>query len=273
VEDAHEDHAGAPFGALLRRHRVAAGLTQEALAERAGISARAVSDLERGLYRAPHRDTVDRLGRGHLGEGRRWLEELLARTSAPTVGRVRALLGAGGLARFCGDPPAARAWLEEGLALARRVGDRRYVAWLLRDLGQLCLFSLCDYPRARALLEEGLALARGLGDGRAAAVVLGNLAALARWEGDYASARAFLEEALPLARAAGDRFALASALVGSARQAAIEGEFGRAEAAAGEALAVAEALGAAVLVAAAWADGQAMTRERAVAYALSDGAD
>src|SRR3712207_6064134 len=46
------------FGDLLRRHRLAAGLTQEALAERAGLSARAVSDLERGLRRAPYRDTV-----------------------------------------------------------------------------------------------------------------------------------------------------------------------------------------------------------------------
>src|SRR5207245_2667638 len=34
------------FGVLLRRHRVAAGLTQEALAERAGVSVRALSDLE-----------------------------------------------------------------------------------------------------------------------------------------------------------------------------------------------------------------------------------
>ncbi|HZS87697.1 MAG TPA: helix-turn-helix domain-containing protein [Chloroflexota bacterium] len=36
-----------PFGALLRRLRVLAGLTQEQLAERAGLSARAVGDLER----------------------------------------------------------------------------------------------------------------------------------------------------------------------------------------------------------------------------------
>jgi transcriptional regulator with XRE-family HTH domain len=54
--------AGAAFGDLVRRARVAAGLSQEELAERAGISAHAVSDLERGLYRAPHRDTVERLG-------------------------------------------------------------------------------------------------------------------------------------------------------------------------------------------------------------------
>ncbi len=46
------------FGGLLRRHRKAAGLTQEELAEKARLSARAISDLERGLYQSPHRDTV-----------------------------------------------------------------------------------------------------------------------------------------------------------------------------------------------------------------------
>ena len=45
--------AGPPFGALLRHARQAAGLTQEALAERAGLSARALSDLERGVKRGP----------------------------------------------------------------------------------------------------------------------------------------------------------------------------------------------------------------------------
>src|SRR5437016_3219809 len=49
------------FGALLRRYRMAAGITQEALAERAGLSLRGVSDLERGLRSAPYPDTVERL--------------------------------------------------------------------------------------------------------------------------------------------------------------------------------------------------------------------
>jgi predicted ATPase/DNA-binding XRE family transcriptional regulator len=49
------------FGALLKRYRMAAGLTQEALAERATLSTRAVSDLERGLSRAPRYDTLDLL--------------------------------------------------------------------------------------------------------------------------------------------------------------------------------------------------------------------
>lgn len=46
------------FGGTLRRMRLAAGLTQEALAERAGISARAVSDLERDPERTPRLETV-----------------------------------------------------------------------------------------------------------------------------------------------------------------------------------------------------------------------
>ncbi len=46
------------FGTLLRRLRLAAGLTQEGLAERAGVSARAISDLERDPTRRPRLDGV-----------------------------------------------------------------------------------------------------------------------------------------------------------------------------------------------------------------------
>src|SRR5262245_47338007 len=46
------------FGYLLRRYRVAAGLTQEELAERAGLSRRAIGSLETGERLSPHRDTV-----------------------------------------------------------------------------------------------------------------------------------------------------------------------------------------------------------------------
>ena len=56
-----ENIPAASFAALLRRHRVATGLSQEAMAERAGLSARAISDLERGARRAPYRETVSLL--------------------------------------------------------------------------------------------------------------------------------------------------------------------------------------------------------------------
>ncbi|HEY7340250.1 MAG TPA: tetratricopeptide repeat protein [Ktedonobacterales bacterium] len=46
---------------LLKRYRMAAGLSQEALAQRADLSTRAISDLERGLHRLPHTTTLDLL--------------------------------------------------------------------------------------------------------------------------------------------------------------------------------------------------------------------
>ena len=49
------------FGDLLRQHRNAAGLTQEDLAERAGLSVDAISLLERGERRRPHRYTLQSL--------------------------------------------------------------------------------------------------------------------------------------------------------------------------------------------------------------------
>ncbi len=62
--------ADASFGELLRRHRLAEGLTQDALAERAGLSAHGIQKLERGITR-PYRATAERLSHalqltGHL---------------------------------------------------------------------------------------------------------------------------------------------------------------------------------------------------------------
>ena len=47
-----------PFGRLLKRFRLAAGLSQEALAERAGLSERTISDLERGVKQGPRGSTL-----------------------------------------------------------------------------------------------------------------------------------------------------------------------------------------------------------------------
>ena len=54
------------FGGLLRQLRAEAGLTQEELAEAAGVSPRSVSDLERGINRTARKDTAVLLG-GALG--------------------------------------------------------------------------------------------------------------------------------------------------------------------------------------------------------------
>jgi predicted ATPase/DNA-binding XRE family transcriptional regulator len=49
------------FGELLRRYRIAAGLTQEALAERAQMSLAAIGKLERGARQKPYRATIELL--------------------------------------------------------------------------------------------------------------------------------------------------------------------------------------------------------------------
>ncbi|MFS4505620.1 helix-turn-helix domain-containing protein [Clavibacter sp. Sh2141] len=49
---------GSRLGALLRASRVSADLTLEALAERSGVSARTISDIERGVSTRPRRGTT-----------------------------------------------------------------------------------------------------------------------------------------------------------------------------------------------------------------------
>ncbi|MEV6907492.1 NB-ARC domain-containing protein [Amycolatopsis sp. NPDC051071] len=49
------------FKALLKGYRVRADLTQEELAERSGVSVRAISDMERGIAKSPQRRTIESL--------------------------------------------------------------------------------------------------------------------------------------------------------------------------------------------------------------------
>ncbi|PFG44776.1 AAA ATPase-like protein [Isoptericola jiangsuensis] len=77
------------LGEQLRRLRLAADLTLEALAERSGVSVRTIGDVERGVSVAPHRRTVDALARGlRLGTADResLLREVRARRAVPAQG-------------------------------------------------------------------------------------------------------------------------------------------------------------------------------------------
>src|SRR5262245_49287236 len=76
----------ASFGALLRHYRLAASLTQEALAERAGLSRAAITTLERGIRRAPRQETIELLADAlELSEAERALLHRAAR-GGPTLG-------------------------------------------------------------------------------------------------------------------------------------------------------------------------------------------
>jgi predicted ATPase/DNA-binding XRE family transcriptional regulator len=88
---AGEERRPSPLAALLRSHRRAAGLTQEELAERSGLSARTVSDLERGVYRTARKDTAQLLATALalIDDGReRFLAVAAGRDRAPLSGRA-----------------------------------------------------------------------------------------------------------------------------------------------------------------------------------------
>jgi non-specific serine/threonine protein kinase len=108
------------FGDLLRQHRLAAALTQEELAARAGMSARGISDLERGARSHPHRETVrllaDALG---LSGAER---TAFVRTAPRTTGRVGAR-----------HKPASAQLPVPMTPLIGRHQERSVLATLLRD--------------------------------------------------------------------------------------------------------------------------------------------
>jgi tetratricopeptide (TPR) repeat protein/transcriptional regulator with XRE-family HTH domain len=81
--------AGGVFGPLLREHRGAAGLSQEELAQRSGLSVRAISDMERGHTARPFIRSVRMLADAMRLSGQA-REQLLtaARTRAPGPGIV-----------------------------------------------------------------------------------------------------------------------------------------------------------------------------------------
>jgi predicted ATPase/transcriptional regulator with XRE-family HTH domain len=88
--DTAED-SDSTFGMLLRRFRLATGLSQEGLAERAGMSARGISDLERGIHRAPYQQTLIQLldALGLDGQQRAMMTAAARRTGRATAGPAR----------------------------------------------------------------------------------------------------------------------------------------------------------------------------------------
>ena len=114
--------AGA-FGGLLRRHRHAAALTIEDLADASGVSVRAIGDMERGRSRGPQRRTVAALADAlRLAPADREEMESAARAGRP---RTTTTPSAGGcdLPRRVGDFTGRRTELDWIERLAAAAGD------------------------------------------------------------------------------------------------------------------------------------------------------
>jgi len=138
--------------------------------------------------------------RGHLTEGREWLERLLkevAATSSPRT-QARGLLGAGCLAIQQSDWSAARVHLQAGLALSRAQQDDQLTAWFLRELGSSLSYTSNYWP-ALSCLEEALSICRRLGEPAGLEASLLNLARVLRSHGEYPRVRMLLDEALSAA--------------------------------------------------------------------------
>src|SRR5690349_4577021 len=100
----------ASFGALLLRHRTVARLTQEQLADRAGLSPDAIAALERGRRRAPRGATVDLLADAlGLDADARAEFVVAARDVAATRATERSLAPLGA-AQGAADDVGRRAW-------------------------------------------------------------------------------------------------------------------------------------------------------------------
>jgi DNA-binding CsgD family transcriptional regulator len=163
--------------------------------------------------------------RGHLSEGRGWLERALAKSDPAerTTARAKALSASGVLAYLQSDLPAALARLEESLAIWRELSDPRGSAFALTFLGRA--LSRSGDPRGRALGEESVAGFRELGDMWGLALSLDFLGELAREEADDARAGALHDESLTLYRELGHRWGVALELSHFAQVALQRGDF------------------------------------------------
>ena len=181
--------------------------------------------------------------RGHLSEGRRWLEAALEAVPAEPVGlRARAHRSAGVLAQRQGDHQAARRHYEAGLGLSRDAEDRRGTASALHSLGNLeGLEGRLD--AANALYEESLGIGRDLGDRRVVAASLTNLGWIAQTRGEFVAARGFTEQALAVWQELGDRQGLAQTLTAVAYLALLQGDHPRVRSSCGQSLELQRELG------------------------------
>jgi predicted ATPase/class 3 adenylate cyclase len=164
--------------------------------------------------------------RGHLDEGHRWLDAVLALPSSATssIERARCLSGLGAIANWQGEVGTVIAAHEESLRIRREIGDPAGTAQALQDLGMARNVS-GDPTSAQVLAEESLAIYRQLGDPHGEAWGLWALGAALCFQGDLEGARKQLEESLRIFDELGDdRSGLGNVITGLGVVAAIAGD-------------------------------------------------
>ncbi|RIK35939.1 MAG: hypothetical protein DCC55_28815 [Chloroflexi bacterium] len=150
--------------------------------------------------------------RGHIGEGRRWLEQALNLTRPAATGlQGKAYQAAGQLALEQHDLQAAFPLLETSLSLCRETGDAAATAAALSSLGRAAWLR-GESQRARTLYEESLSLYRAVGNREGIARVLNGLGLLAMRLRELKPAAQFLTEGVALDEELGNHKEVARAL-------------------------------------------------------------
>jgi predicted ATPase len=169
----------------------------------ASKDARSAMELSAGMWRFWQM-------RGHLHEGRRRMDEVLA---MPNSGgfpeeRLAALEAAGGLAYWQADMEVAQRFYDECLELTRTLGDNRALANALYNAAFPRVVSREAIAEAKPMLAEALPLFRKIGDQTGVARVLWGIGNALFFGKEYADAMPVLEEAVALNRKLDDRFGL-----------------------------------------------------------------
>ena len=153
--------------------------------------------------------------RGHMAEGRRYLEDLVGREPAEGSGlptQAQALCALGILRLYQGEKERSRSVLEESLAAARSANDPRIVTLSLIYLGIHGHLS-GRTEESTPLLEEALVCSREAGDAWGTARALHELGEAALYAQDYAWAGELLEEARAEYASVGDERIMAEVLL------------------------------------------------------------
>ena len=185
-------------------------------------------------------------GQGDLDRAQAAAEEGLKLSTEAGLGDVVAadlqnVLGEG-VARQRGDYEWAAELLTESLALHRKAGDIRGVAWSLGNLANVSS-DRGNYEQAKRLYEEGLALSRELGGAELLGAYLINLGYESLLEGEPERATELNEEAAELYRKRGRRGGLQHALDNLGWAMLLRGDYERAETLHKQSLGVSQDLG------------------------------
>jgi predicted ATPase/DNA-binding XRE family transcriptional regulator len=136
---------------------------------------------------------------GYIGEGRRWLEQVVALPEAVTPeARAEALYWAAGFANLQGDRERARAHADRALAIARQHGSAWHEAMALTQLAGAMAPTRPE--GARPLVEQALALFRQEGDAIQEGIALRHLGQLAHRRGAFEEAARHHADALVIWR-------------------------------------------------------------------------